>query len=202
MASYGEKRGWLSRLSLSNTILLGLSNESALSTGHIVFTRISPFFGPICGQINHSTGDIPTQHIVSCTLDRGLASSLTMAGFECLKCSTLNYYTVFSTILIPSRSINSLMGSQISFSYGARIPGVLKAGRPSSSNWVATPHVTPTDFDMPEYPFGSPRSSSVEVIVSCEQLSAYLNHEECTKSSVWGTRSSGGLDIVDSSRFI
>ena len=30
------------------------------------------------------------------------------------------------------------------------------------------PQVTPTDFDMPEYPFGSPNSSRVEVKVSCK----------------------------------
>ena len=122
-----------------------------------------------------------------------------MAGLK-LKRFSLNYYTVFSTIVIPSRSINSLMGSQISFSYGARIPGVLNAGRPSSSSWVATPHVTPTDFDMAEDPFGSPKSSSVEVIVSCEQSLACLNREVSAKSFVRGTRSSNGLDIGASSR--
>ncbi len=78
----------------------------------------------------------------------------------------LHHKNIFSTITIPSCSNFSLIGSQLSFLYGARTPCVLSAGCPSSSNWVAIPQVTPTDFDMAEYPFGSPSNSSVEVRVS------------------------------------
>ena len=37
-------------------------------------------------------------------------------------------HKVFSTILLPSRSKSSLIGSHIAFGCGAIIPGVLKAG--------------------------------------------------------------------------
>ena len=76
------------------------------------------------------------------------------------------FHKIFSTIIIPSSSTFSLIGSQICFSYGASIPCVLSAGYPSSSNWAAMPQVTPTDFDIAEYPFESPSNSSVEVRVS------------------------------------
>lgn len=75
-------------------------------------------------------------------------------------------HRVFSTILMSSFSRRLRIGSQTSMEYGARTPGLLKAGWPSRSSWVAMPQVTPTDEDIAEWPLGSPRSSSVEVDVS------------------------------------
>jgi len=54
------------------------------------------------------------------------------------------------------------------------IPGVFNEGSPSIRSCAATPHVIPTDFAMPEYPYGSPSSSRVDVRVSFQKLANYI----------------------------